>query len=86
MDELPPSWAFKIYSKLYVKFKDKKFSNEEAQKITKNNNLNQGLSRLKRDGWLKIYLDPKNSRKSLYQLNNPEDIIYTIIVENAKAN
>lgn len=86
MAEIPPSWAFKMYSKLFVKFKDKKFSNDEAKKIIKNNNLNQGLSRLKRDGWLKIDLDPKDSRKSLYQLNNPEEIIYNIIVENAKTD
>lgn len=85
MRSLPPNWAFEIYSKLWSKFKDDKFSNGQAQKIIKNNNLNQALSRLKKDGWLKINLDQKDSRKSIYILNNPKDIIEEIIKENAKS-
>ncbi len=76
---LPPSWAFKIYSKLWNKFKDNKFSNKQAQKIIGDNNLNQALSRLKKEGWLRISLDPKDSRKSLYVLKDPEETIKEVI-------
>ena len=86
MTELIPSWTLKIYSKLWLKFKDKNFTNQEAQKIIKNGNLNQALSRLKRDSWLKISLDQKDSRKSIYILKNPEQAINEVIEEYAKVN
>lgn len=84
MSELSPNWAFEIYSKLWNKFKDNKFSNKEAQKMINDNNLNQALSRLKRDGWLKITLNQEDARKSLYILKNPKEVIEEIVEENAK--
>jgi DNA-binding HxlR family transcriptional regulator len=71
MTALPPTWALKVYAKLWKKFKDKKFSNIQAQQIIQNKNLNQALSRLKRDGWLRIDLDTNDSRKSVYAIKDP---------------
>lgn len=85
MSELPPGWTFEVYSKLWLKFKNNKFSNEDAQKVIKNNkNLNQALSRLKRDGWLRIELNPQDARKSVYILKNPEIAIKEVIDKYAK--
>jgi len=80
MTQIPPNWAFIIYSKLWAKFKDNRFYNEQAKQIIQGN-LNQAISRLKNDGWLKIGLDPKDSRKSIYILKNPEHAINEIIDE-----
>lgn len=84
MSDLPPHWAFEIYSKLWLKFKNNKFSNDEAKKIVKDENLNQALSRLKKDGWLKIDLDPEDGRKSIYFLRNPNETIEEIIKEKGE--
>ena len=86
MTALTPSWALKIYSKLWLKFKENTFSNQEAKKLIKSENLNQALSRLKRDGWLKIGLDSKDSRRSIYTLQKPEQAINEIIEDYGKAN
>lgn len=78
MAEISPKWALTIYAKLWVSFKDKRFSKKGAKKVVKDINLSQALSKLKRDGWLKIELDPEDSRKSLYILKNPEEVIENI--------
>lgn len=85
MPDLPPSWAFKTYSKLWLKFGYKQFSNEAAQKIIYSN-LNQALSRLKRDGWLTIARNPQDSRKSIYSLKSPENTIKEVVSEYAKSS
>lgn len=33
------------------------------------------FSKLKKNGWLRIELDPQDGRKSLYFLRNPENVI-----------
>ena len=81
MAQLPPEWSFRIYSKLWIKFNEQKFSNEQAKKVVKDLNLTQAISRLKKDGWIKISLNPQDSRKSLYALNKPEDTLKSIIEE-----
>ena len=86
MSDLPPNWAFEMYAKLWLKFKNNKFSNDQAHKIIKDDNLNQGLSRLKKDGWLKISLDPQDARKSIYFLKDPKETIEEIIKEIGNKN
>ena len=81
MTDLSPKWAFRIYVKLWSKYKKKEFSKEDALKIVDDKNLNQAFSRLKKDKWLKISLDEEDSRKSLYLLKNPEDMIKELIDE-----
>jgi len=79
MSKLPPKWAFEIYAKLWDKFKEKRFSNEEARKIEDSDKLNQAISRLKKEGLLKMLRDPKDSRKSQYELKHPHIAIDEII-------
>ena len=86
MPNLPPSWAFKVYSKLWLKLGDKPFSNESAQKIINSPTLNQALSRLKRDGCLIIARSPKDSRRSVYYLKNPELFIKEVVERYAASN
>lgn len=81
MVDISPKWAFGIYAKLWSKFGDKQFSNEEARKIVNDKNLNQAFSRLKKDGWLKIGLNEEDSRKSAYILKKPEEVIQHVIEE-----
>lgn len=80
MSEMPPKWAFTIYAKLWVSFREKSFSREEADKIIQENtnNASQVFSVLKKDGWLTINCDPQDSRKSLYTLRNPIKVIEEI--------
>lgn len=75
MAEISPKWALRIYAKLWVEFKGKSFSKEQANKVVRDGNLPQALSRLKRDGWLKIGLDVNDARKSLYTLKEPKEVI-----------
>jgi len=84
MAQLPPDWTFKMYSKLWKHFGEKSFSNKEAKRIIKDDNLTQAISRLKKDGWVKINIDQEDGRKSTYTLNNPEITLKTIIEDNAK--
>ena len=86
MPQLPPNWAFEIYSKLWLKFGDLKFSNDEAHSVINHDTLNQALSRLKRAGWLTISMDPQDARKSLYSLKKPENVINETVNEYAKTD
>jgi len=67
-----------IYAKLWVAFGTKQFSKKEAEKAAKSNSLQMAFSRLKRDGWLSIELDPKDGRKSLYVLRDPKLVVEEI--------
>lgn len=84
MSELPPDWAFEIYSKLWVNFEENDFTNKDASKLIKDKTLNQGLSFLKKTGWLGIRLNPNDARKSIYKLKNPKDTIMEIITTKRK--
>ena len=77
MTEATPKWAMRIYAKLWSEFNTNKFSREQAKKVVnnENNNLPQALSKLKRDGWLIIEMNPKDSRRSLYSLKDPKKAI-----------
>ena len=82
MAELPPKWVMENYAKLWTKFKENPFSNTEAKKIVGNfTNPSIIYSKLKTTGWLRITLDPKDSRKSVYSLKNPHQAIDEYINE-----
>jgi len=80
MSEVPPRWAFIIYAKLWVSFKDKTFSRKDVNGIIgdSSSNVSQVFSILKKGGWLAITLDPQDGRKSLYKLKNPKEVIEEI--------
>ncbi len=78
MANISPKWALNVYASLWVSFQVSGFSKERAEGAVSNPNLSQALSRLKRDGWLTIQLDPNDGRKSLYTLKDPKEVIEEI--------
>lgn len=84
MAEFPPNWAFTIYAQLWKRFQTKKFTTDEARSATKDTKLPQAYSRLRKDGWLTIELDPTDARKSIYQLKQPTDTVLQMIEERAQ--
>lgn len=79
MAELPAKWEFEIYSKLWVAFKQERFSNLDAKRVVDHNNLNQALSKLRKKGWLTVQRDQRDARKSYYVLNDPGNVIIQAI-------
>ena len=66
-----PKWIMLHYSRLWNKFKDKKFLFLQAEKLLKVENVSIILSELKKSGWLFISFNQKDSRKRLYKLIDP---------------
>ena len=76
-----PKWLTERYSLLWKKFKEKEFDHDEAANVLKEKKerlVSVVLSDLKRHGWLTIKLHPKDSRKRIYKLKNPEEVINEI--------
>lgn len=69
-----PSWAMKRYSVLWSNLKSKEFGYEDAANVLNEkdkNLLSAFLSRLRKNGWLSIQLDPTDARKRIYKLISP---------------
>jgi hypothetical protein len=69
-----PNWLKNKYILLWKATKGKKFTFDEALKILQEKDerrLSVSLSRLSKTGWLKIDIDPQDSRKRIYQLKEP---------------
>ena len=84
MTEPMAKWLTKRYAALWNDLKDKKFSFREAkEKLDENNDktLSVILSDFKKHGWLDVELDPKSSRKRLYKLKPPKQIMLEIADE-----
>jgi len=76
MTEHIPEWLMIRYSKLWLKFKDKEFTKEQADKILWGDNaLAVVISDLRKAGWLEMKMDEKDARKSVYKLKNPQENI-----------
>ena len=76
-----PKWLTKRYAILWKKFKDKKFEFEEAKQALNEDNdkrLSVILSDFRKNGWLEVELHPESSRKRVYKLKSPEEIILEI--------
>jgi len=75
-----PKWVMKHYSILWNNFKDKGFRYKDASRVVNEEKMmSLILSELKRNGWLNVKLDPKDSRKRIYKLKNPEKVIKEIM-------
>ncbi len=80
-----PEWLETRYAILWNEFKDKTFTKEEAIALLKEKNKddekNVGvfISELKKAKFLKIYLDPVDSRKRRYQLKSKKEIIKELL-------
>lgn len=78
MTEAIPKWLMKRYSKLWKKFKETTFTFEQALTSLKEKDeriLSVVLSDLKKYGWIDLTLDPKDGRKRIYKLKEPNKII-----------
>ena len=72
-----PKWIQKRYAILWMKFKDKSFTHEQAVKILKEDEqlISVFLSDLKKAEWLDVALDPKDTRKRFYRLKEPNQAV-----------
>jgi len=73
-----PAWEIKNYSLLWKKFKNKEFTNKEAQeelKITDAHKVSVLFYNLKRKGWIDMRRSEKDQRKKVYKLISPENAI-----------
>lgn len=80
---LLPKWLTRRYLLLWSKFKDRGFGYNEAQKLLgdKDEVLSVALSNLKKAGYLTIQIDPNDSRKRIYRLEEPEKMLNKTINE-----
>ena len=79
-----PKWLTKRYAMLWNDLKDNKFEfNEAKEKLneTDNKRLSVILSDIKKHGWIEIELHPKSSRKRLYKLKSPKQVMLEIAQE-----
>lgn len=78
MSKALPKWLMQRYSLLWRSFGPKQFSHLQASKSLKEKKealASVILSELKKNGWLVLELDPKDSRKRLYTLRSPEEVV-----------
>jgi len=78
MAEPLPKLAMRAYSKLWTKFKNSEFDYNAAVEVLHNGMTSVVLSRLKKNGWLEVKLDPIDSRKRVYKLKTPEEALKEI--------
>lgn len=73
-----PKWVWNRYSKLWQKFKGNPFTFEQAQKELKHldrNLISVMFNELKTAGWIAVNLGEGDSRKRVYNLLNPLEIV-----------
>jgi len=78
MTKTLPAWEMKCYSTLWKKFKDKEFTNIEAQKeleVDDPHKVSVLFYNLKKKGWIAIRRSEKDKRKKVYKLISPENAI-----------
>ncbi len=78
MTKTLPAWEMKCYSILWKKFKDKQFTNLEAQKeleLDDSHKVSVLFYNLKRKGWIEIKRSEEDKRKKVYKLVSPERAI-----------
>jgi DNA-binding MarR family transcriptional regulator len=75
-----PEWMMRRYSKLWLKFKEKSFTREQAEKILpKDSSLGVLLSELKKSGWLEMTMSEEDGRKTVYQLKTPNKTFLSLV-------
>lgn len=73
-----PKWAMRKYAQLWGRFKSREFDYISASAVLneKNPNLVSVLmTYLKKFSWIEVRLHPKDSRKRIYTLKNPEKAV-----------
>lgn len=78
MTKTLPAWEMKCYSNLWKKFKDREFTNLEAQKeleVDDPHKVSVLFYNLKKKGWIDIKRSEKDKRKKIYRLISPEKAV-----------
>ena len=78
MTKTLPAWEMKCYSTLWKKFKDREFTNIEAQKeleVDDPHKVSVLFYNLKRKGWIVIKRSEEDKRKKVYKLVSPENAV-----------
>ena len=78
MTKTLPAWEMKCYSILWKKFKDRQFTNLEAQKeleFDDPHKVSVLFYNLKKKGWIDIKRSEEDKRKKVYKLINPEKAV-----------
>lgn len=76
-----PKWVWMRYAKLWQKFENKPFTFEQAQKELKyldRNAISVLFNELKTAGWIAVDLDKEDSRKRIYTLINPIELVENV--------
>ncbi len=84
MTDPMPKWLTRRYATLWNGLKDKKFNFSDAKdklNETDDKRLSVILSDFKKHGWIEVELDPKTSRKRLYKLKSPKQVMLEIAEE-----
>ncbi|NQU79013.1 hypothetical protein HQ545_04555 [Candidatus Woesearchaeota archaeon] len=69
-----PKWVMQKYAKIWQELRDSSFDHQKATEIL-DDNVSVILSHLRKNSWLEINLNPEDSRKRIYRLKKPEQII-----------
>ena len=78
MTKTLPAWEMKCYSTLWKRFKDREFTNIEAQKeleVDDPHKVSVLFYNLKRKGWIVIKRSEEDKRKKVYKLISPENAV-----------
>ena len=78
MTKTLPAWEMKCYSALWKKFRDREFTNIEAQKeleVDDPHKVSVLFYNLKRKGWIVIKRSEEDKRKKVYKLVSPENAV-----------
>jgi DNA modification methylase/transcription elongation factor Elf1 len=81
MNGLLPKWVFQRYIFLWNEFANNPFNYEAACSVLKEKDMaivSVVLSELKKNGWLSVELDPTDTRKRIYKLKSPNEMIKEI--------
>ena len=84
-----PKWVWNRYALLWKKFENKPFTFEQAQKELKyldRNLISVMFNELKTAGWLSVSLSDEDSRKRVYTLINPIQVIEGVQKNDTKRN
>jgi hypothetical protein len=76
-----PKWLFIRYSKIWKEKNSTEFKYDEIRDLLRekdDRSLSVVLSELRKYGWLEATLDQSDSRKRVYKLRNPKDIVNEI--------
>lgn len=72
-----PKWMMRKYALLYNEVGEKKFTTDNAIKLMKEDKqiILVLLSRLRKAGWLEVYMNEKDARRKLYSLKPIHEIL-----------